>query len=117
VIDWLVRKPGPFENYRYREDLFPTSRFRMAYDILFETGSSTSAKRYLQILELAAREGEARVDEALRVLLDRGEPVDCMEVEKLLKAGDQNLSVTEVTVGPVDLTQFDTLFSNPAVLL
>jgi hypothetical protein len=50
------------------------------------------------------------------VLLDRGEPVDCMEVEKLLKAGDQNLSVTEVTVAPVDLTQFDTLFSNPAVL-
>jgi hypothetical protein len=88
----------------------------LAYDILFETGSSTSAKRYSKILELAAREGEARVNEALRVLLDRGEPVDCMEVEKLLKAADQNPSVTEVTVAPVDLTQFDTLFSNPAVL-
>ena len=34
IIDWLVRKPGAFENYRYREDLFPTSRFRAAYDIL-----------------------------------------------------------------------------------
>jgi len=32
IIDWLVRKPGAFENYRYREDLFPNSRFRMAYD-------------------------------------------------------------------------------------
>jgi hypothetical protein len=116
VIDWLVRKPGAFENYRYREDLFPTSRFRMAYDILLETGSSTSAKRYLQILELAAREGEARVNEALRVLLDRGAPIGCMEVEHLLKALDQNFSVTEVTVAPVDLTQFDTLFSNPEVL-
>ena len=30
IIDWLVRKPGAFENYRYREELFPTSRFRMA---------------------------------------------------------------------------------------
>ena len=30
----------------------------MAYDILFETGSSTSAKRYLKILELAARLAE-----------------------------------------------------------
>lgn len=39
-----------------------------------------------------------------------------MEVEKLLKATDQNLSVTEVAVTPVDLTQFDTLFSNRAVL-
>ena len=37
VIDWLVRKPGAFENYRYREDLFPTSRFRMAYDSLART--------------------------------------------------------------------------------
>ena len=26
VIDWLVRKPGAFAAYRYRDDLFPTSR-------------------------------------------------------------------------------------------
>ena len=32
VIDSLVRKPGAFENYQYREDMFPTSHFRMAYD-------------------------------------------------------------------------------------
>ncbi len=38
IMDWLVRKPGAFENYRYRDDLFPTSRFRMAYDALI--GSS-----------------------------------------------------------------------------
>src|ERR1017187_1730884 len=37
IIEWLVRKPGAFENYRYQEDLFPTSRFRMAYDALRET--------------------------------------------------------------------------------
>ena len=34
IIDWLVRKPGAFDNYRYRDDLFPTSRFRIAYDAL-----------------------------------------------------------------------------------
>jgi hypothetical protein len=34
VIDWLVRKPGAFHGYRYRAELFPTSRFRMAYDFL-----------------------------------------------------------------------------------
>ncbi len=34
VIDWLVRKPGAFADYRYRADLFPSSRFRMAYDLL-----------------------------------------------------------------------------------
>jgi len=34
VIDWLVRKPGAFTNYRYRSDLFPTHQFRMTYDYL-----------------------------------------------------------------------------------
>jgi hypothetical protein len=36
IIDSLVRKPGAFENYVYRDDLFPTSHFRMAYDALCE---------------------------------------------------------------------------------
>ena len=36
IIGWLVRKPGAFANYRYREQLFPTSRFRKAYDLLRE---------------------------------------------------------------------------------
>jgi Mu transposase, C-terminal domain len=34
IIDSLVRNPGAFENYRYREELFLTSYFRMAYDLL-----------------------------------------------------------------------------------
>ena len=34
IIDSLVRKPGAFENYRYRDELFPTSCFRIAYDVL-----------------------------------------------------------------------------------
>lgn len=25
IIDWLVRKPGAFENYRYKSEMFPTS--------------------------------------------------------------------------------------------
>lgn len=28
IIDWLVRKPGAFASYRYRDHMFPTSRFR-----------------------------------------------------------------------------------------
>ena len=30
IIDWLQRKPGAFANYRWRADLFPSSRFRAA---------------------------------------------------------------------------------------
>src|SRR2546430_16444134 len=34
VIHSLVRKPGAFTAYRYRDDLFPTTTFRQAYDRL-----------------------------------------------------------------------------------
>lgn len=31
VIQWMLRKPGAFRNYRYRNDMFPTEAFRWAY--------------------------------------------------------------------------------------
>jgi hypothetical protein len=45
IIDWLVRKPGAFENYRYRDELFPTSRFRMVFDVLQEKLGRPKAAR------------------------------------------------------------------------
>ena len=45
VIDWLVRKPGAFARYCYQADLFPTSRFRQAYDELKRTQSERVASR------------------------------------------------------------------------
>lgn len=54
VIDTLVRKPGAFENYRYKDDMFPTSQFRIAYDILHgRYGMKQANREYLKILELA----------------------------------------------------------------
>src|SRR5881227_804288 len=76
VIDWLVRKPGAFEEYRYRDSMFPTSRFRMAYDLLKDRRPGRVVKDYLAVLLLATREGEGRVDEALRLLLDKGRSPD-----------------------------------------
>jgi hypothetical protein len=45
---------GPaVHNYRYRADLFPNSRFRMAYDRLQDEHASEVARRaYLRILEI-----------------------------------------------------------------
>ena len=34
VIGHLLRKPGAFANYQYREELFPSVVFRQAYDAL-----------------------------------------------------------------------------------
>jgi hypothetical protein len=111
IIEWLIRKPGAFESYRYQEDLFPTSRFRMAYDALQETTPSRSSKEYLKILKLAAEEGEVQVDEALRELLE-GEKEAVIAVEsirELLAKLDTIPPVTMVEVAPVDLASFDQL--------
>jgi Integrase core domain len=115
VIDWLVRKPGAFENYRYREDLFPTSRFRMAYDILRETAPSRASREYLQILELAAKENESLVDSALRALLEEGQTIMAHTVKEWIGCRETARPVTEVEVEATDLSSFDALFYHKEV--
>lgn len=113
IIEWLVRKPGAFENYRYREDLFPTSRFRMIWDALRETAPLRANKRYLELLQLAAQEGEARVDDALRCLLEQGETgadkLKAEAVRELLATALQLPPATSVSVAEIPLVSFDEL--------
>lgn len=117
IIEWLVRKPGAFENYRYKEDLFPTSRFRMAYDALQEAVPSRAVKEYLQILKLAADEGETAVDEALRELLEgkTEAAIHAESVGELLGRLDRITPVTVVEVAAPDLAIFDALCTEMAV--
>jgi hypothetical protein len=115
VIDWLVRKPGAFENYQYREDLFPTSRFRMAYDALREATPGRATREYLAILELAAREDESRVDEALRTLLDEERPITAQAVVDRMGHREPARPVTEVRIDATELSIFDMLFHHKEV--
>ncbi len=109
IIDWLVRKPGAFENYRYRDDLFPTSRFKMAYDHLRDHGQSRAAKEYLKILDLAAKQSESGVDDALRWLMDQDQPISVDAVEVILMTNESIPEATEVEIDAVDLSLYDTL--------
>jgi hypothetical protein len=117
IIDWLVRKPGALEHYRYRDELFPTSRFRMTFDLLEEQlGQYQGSKEYLKILELAARNSEVGVDAALRVLLEAGEKqISAEGIESMLGA-DHAVVVRDVEVTAVDLRVFDQLFTEQEVL-
>jgi hypothetical protein len=114
IIDWLVRKPGAFENYRYRADLFPTSRFRMAYDTLREASPQSADRQYLKILELAARESEAGVDDSIRVLLDEEKAITFEAVRDLVCDFQRIPPVTDVTIDWVDLAVFDDLYTEVA---
>ncbi|WP_051979796.1 IS21 family transposase [Edaphobacter aggregans] len=117
IIDWLVRKPGAFEHYRYRDELFPTSRFRMAFDLLQEQlGRSHGSKEYLRILELAAKDGEVRVDAALRAMLETGDAqISAKGIEAMLET-EHSTVVRDVQVAAVDLRLFDQLFGAREVL-
>jgi len=109
IIEWLVRKPGAFENYRYQADLFPTSRFRMVYDELKSHWPSRANREYLQILELAAQEGESLVDDTLRVLGAKEEPISAEVVAASIEAREKIPPATAIEIDAVDLTSYDNL--------
>jgi hypothetical protein len=116
IIDWLVRKPGAFPNYRYREHLFPTSRFRKAYDLLQEVSPRRCDRRYLEILEQAAREGETAVDDALRLLLQtatgRQTIVNKEAFSEFLNRCEAP-AITDIHIAEVSLASFDQLPRSP----
>jgi len=68
LIGDLLRKPGAFAGYRWREELFPSLVYRAAYDRLARAGGDAD-KRYLEVLKLAADEGVTAVESALEQLL------------------------------------------------
>ena len=113
-IDRLVRKPGAFENYCYKDDLFPTSQFRIAYDILRDTCSIRQAsKEYLKILELAAKEDESLVNEALRLLINLEETMSFGKVKEFIDSKQKAPEPTDVYIEPVDINYYDMLFETP----
>jgi hypothetical protein len=115
IIDWLVRKPGAFEHYRYRDDLFPTSRYRMAYDVLKEKNPGNAGKEYLKILHYAAQESESGVDDALRLLFDQDRDVNIKAVKDIVLSGQKVPSVKDVSIDAVNLEVYDGLLSTSGV--
>jgi hypothetical protein len=112
IIQWLVRKPGAFANYRYRADLYPTSRFRRACDLLEERHPLNRAHRiYLELLRLAAEEGETKVDQALDHLLTTGAELNKEAVEAYLQQNRPGPARHDVQVDPVSLAAYDELLA------
>jgi hypothetical protein len=114
VIDWLVRKPGAFADYRYQADLFPSSLFRVAYDRLksqYAGGTGNADKQYLKILELAARENESLVEGAIARLCELDQSMSFEAVEALVLCGQPMAAATAVRVQEVDLSAYDQLLS------
>jgi transcriptional regulator with XRE-family HTH domain len=86
VIWSLVRKPGAFAHYRYRDDLFPTLAFRQAYDALERSCPARADREYVRLLHLAASTSEADVEAALGLLREQGAVPTFDAVRELIRA-------------------------------
>jgi len=107
VIGSLVRKPGAFARYRYREELFPTLSFRRSYDRLRTSHGERADVEYVRILHLAATTMESRVDSVLTELLGNPEPFDYARVRQLIDPEPR--PVPHVRVPEPDLAVYDQL--------
>jgi hypothetical protein len=108
VIWSLVRKPGAFARYRYREDLFPTLAFRRTFDALSERLDQRKADvEYLRILHLAASTMQSDVEAALLDVLAGAEVFDAETVKRRVRPPIPE--VPQIAVQPVVLGDYDGL--------
>lgn len=105
VIFSLVRKPGAFARYRYREALFPSVTFRRAYDALTERLGGRADLDYVRILHLAATTTEASVEETLSTLLGQGELNRWEDVKEQIRPESPPVPTCQIPV--VDLQAYD----------
>lgn len=107
VIHSLVRKPGAFARYRYRDEMFPRLTFRLAYDALVKRFGGRADREYLHVLHLAATTLECDVAAALTLCLEQELVPEVATVRGLL--ANRGTPVPEVFVRKPDLARYDEL--------
>lgn len=114
IIWSLIRKPGAFERYRYREALFPTEVFRRTFDVLQDTLASTRKAdiEYLRVLHLAASTMECEVEVALRRVLAKGDVPSSDRVKQMVSRQQPEIPVMEALVPDLDV--YDSLLGQVA---
>jgi hypothetical protein len=110
LIGTLVRKPGAFAQYQYREELFPSLVFRQSYDTLARTNASSADREYVRVLHLAATTSESEVETALRLLLDAGQVPSVSAVRALVRPPHQPLAPS-LSTPELDMQQYDQLLA------
>ena len=111
VIWSLVRKPGAFARYVYREEMFPSVVFRRAYDALQAPQHGTKADLdYLRILHLAASTSEADVEAALERFLREGKPMTSDALKAVVRTAPRE-EPPAIALTAVDLGDYDALLA------
>ncbi|MBE3561550.1 MAG: hypothetical protein IMW89_20365 [Ktedonobacteraceae bacterium] len=105
IIWSLVRKPGAFAAYRFREDLYPTLAFRRAYDRLKQATPARADREYIRVLHLAATLSETEVEMALLLLEEADQAPTADAVRDLVRP----IEVRRVALPPINLQSYDQL--------
>jgi hypothetical protein len=111
----LVRKPGAFARYVYREEMFPSLVFREAYDAIQILHAGTKGDlEYLRILHLAASTMEADVAVALSLLQMAGKAITADAVKEMIAAAPTSIAVPQLASPAVILAEYDVLLGEVA---
>jgi hypothetical protein len=111
IIHSLRRKPGALLNLVYRDQLFPRTAYRRAWDRLIEAGPPRTACRVMVALLSLAHEHtcEAELATALDAILDVGDLPDLIALQRCFAPAV--IAVPEVVVTLPSLGSYDTLYA------
>lgn len=112
LIEHLLRKPGAFAHYVHREELFPDSSFRLAYDrLVADHGERAGRLEYLHLLRLAAELGEAAISTLVAEYSGPGHPGKWRVADLRRYLGlTQEPTLPELQLQP-ELASYDALLS------
>lgn len=110
VIWSLVRKPGAFSGYRYRDELFPSVTFRASYDALTKAHPASGDREYVRVLHLAASTSESDVEAALELVAEEGRLPTFDTVREIVREPGP-VVVPALAAPKLDLGLYDVLLS------
>lgn len=119
VIGSLIKKPGAFDRYRWKEQLFPKEIFKTAHERMQrEQGLDFANREHLRILKMCVDRDEASIANTLEDLLqDIKTPISSDRIKERL--GDYQDLAEQVRAQKVlvpDLSHYDQLLETEVAL-
>lgn len=109
IIESLRRKPGAFANCQYKDQLFPSEIYFIAYELFKSKYTELRAdKEYLEVLYFAFKYGEDKVALILQEIIDAGTLLSIDTVKNKLNI---KIKIPHINIDKPSLDSFDKFLS------
>ena len=88
----------------------------MTYDQFRKKNKENASRKYLQILHLAAYEGESLVDKILNKCIHSEKEIVIEEIKAQVKSGNKPARPIDIEIKDVELQAYDSLLSEHKLL-